>query len=194
MSRIPKTQSSRIVYRNPYVDIKVDTLERDGIQWEQVYFVKPNDNAAGVIATDGKGIYLVHQYRYASKAFFWQIPMGMIDKGNDPLETAKIELKEEAGIIAEKLQNIGMVVAEPGMSPQKVSIFVATELQKGTNNPTELEGEIKVQYFKMDEVHTMIREGEITCGFTLSALMLFKNNYLSYNLFATTKRKGGESS
>lgn len=179
MSRIPKTQSSRIVYRNPYVDIKVDTLERDGIQWEQVYFVKPNDNAAGVIATDGKGIYLVRQYRYASHAFFWQIPMGMIDKGNDPLETAKIELREEAGIIAEKLQKIGMVVAEPGMSPQKISIFVATGLQKGVNKPTELEGEMRVQYFKMDDVHTMIRDGKITCGFTLSALMLFKNNYLS---------------
>lgn len=171
---IPKTISSRSVYSNPYIDLKVDTLEFNGKQWEQAYFIKPNNDNVGILPITDTGIYLVSQYRYASKDYFWQIAMGQVDKNSNELDTATHELAEEVGFIAKEIQKIGSFNAEPGMSPAKTHIYLATGLFPVVAHTESSEVGMKAKLFTFNEIENMIKDGRILCGFTLSAYLLYK--------------------
>lgn len=178
MNKLPTITASKSIYKNEFLEIKVDTLSLDEHSWEYAYFIKPNKNAAGVLALDGRGVYLVNQYRHPSHDFFWQIPMGMVDVGSNELETAKKELQEETGIKAAKLTCIGSFLAEPGASNQKMFVYVGEELTLGKKHQEVKEIGMKLKHFTFEEIKQCISEGTIKCGFTLSALLLLKNNYL----------------
>ncbi len=178
MQKVPKKISSKEIYSNTYLSVKVDTLESEGYVWEQAYFTKPNKDSVVIIATDRKGVYLIHQYRYASAKYFWQLPAGMIEMGKSEIDAAQAELKEEAGIKAQKWKKIGSFNAEPGMSNQMAHVFVAEGLTKGKKELSPTEKGIEVVYFPFEKIQEMIQKGEIECGFTLSSLLLFQNNYL----------------
>ncbi len=179
MSKIPNVISTRSVYKNEFLEIKVDTLSLDDNQWEYAYFIKPNKNAAGVVAMDETGIYLVNQYRHPSHDYFWQIPMGMVDVGSNEQETARKELLEETGITAAKLTFIGSFFAEPGASNQEMFVYVGEGLTIGQKHEDIKEIGMKLRHFTFEEIKDNITKGNIKCGFTLSALLLLKNNYLS---------------
>jgi ADP-ribose pyrophosphatase len=171
---IPKTISSRSVYSNPYIDVKVDTLEFNGKQWEQAYFIRPNNDTVGILPISDLGIYLVSQYRYASKDYFWQIAMGQVDKNSTELDTATHELAEEVGFKAKDLQKIGTFNAEPGMSPAKTHIYLASGLEPVVAHVEGSEVGMKAKLFTFSEIENMIIDGRIICGFTLSAYLLYK--------------------
>lgn len=173
-----KVKSTRSVYKNRYVDVRVDTLKLKTHIWEYVYFVKPQKNSVGIIPLDKYGLYLVRQYRHASKLYLWQIIGGMIESGNTEKETAKKELKEEAGLVAKKMRRLGAFIAEPGMSPQKTIIYTAEHLTFEQNIPHITETGIQLKYFPFKQISNMIKKEQIICGFTLSSLLLLKNNCL----------------
>lgn len=177
MSIAPKVVSSKSIYKNKYTEVKVDRLRRNNFNWEQVYFVKPNKYGVGVLPVDNTGIYLVYQYRHASKTFLWQLPMGMIDEGKTEIETAKHELLEEAGIQAKKFTRIGSLIAEPGVIYQEEIIYVAEHLIIGKNQPEKNEVGMKVKHFTYKELGQMVQNGKLKCGFTLGGLMLLNNTF-----------------
>lgn len=178
MQKPPKTINSKTIHKNNFVEVKVDIVEANGKRWDQTYFTKPNKNGVGILPIDDKGIYLVNQYRHASKAFLWQIPMGMIDIGATPLETAKNELLEEMGLVANKLIKIGALIAEPGMSNQKTFVYIGENLIFKKQQPELYEVGMQVKHFTYEEIKKMIKDEKLVCGFTLSSLYLFHNNYL----------------
>lgn len=179
MTKIPQVTSSKSLYKNKFLEIKVDTLALNNKEWEYAYFIKPNKNAAGILPIDNTGIYLVNQYRYPSGEYFWQIPMGMVEVGSSELDTAKKELLEETGITTKRLTFIGSINAEPGMSNQETFIYVGEDLSFGEKHEDENEIGMKLKHFTFAEIQEQIAKGAIKCGFTLSALMLLRNNYLN---------------
>jgi len=56
--------SSRVVYRNKWMTVREDEIERDNGS-RGIYGVVEKHDSAIVIARDGDEIYLVEQYRYA---------------------------------------------------------------------------------------------------------------------------------
>lgn len=166
--------SSRTVYSNPYLEVRVDTIRLpNGNIYEQAYFVKPNQYSTGIVAIDGKYIYLVKQLRYTAGQWMWQIPMGTTHQGN-MLASAKKELKEETGLIAHRWRKLGSIRPEPGMTPQLTHIYLAQEFKEGGQEPEDTEIGIKVGKFTLDKMNQMIAEGKITCGYTLSAWQLYQ--------------------
>lgn len=174
--KVPKTIQSRSIYSNSYINIRVDTLKYNGKQWEQAYFTKPNKDSVGILPVTSEGIYLVSQYRHASKDYFWQIPMGMVDQNSSEREAAVHELAEETGLIANDLVKIGSFNAEPGMSPANTHIYVATGLKDGKARPEASEVALQSKLFTFKEIKEAVSSGVIHCGFTLSALYLY-NEY-----------------
>ena len=177
MPRDLKIVSSRTIYQNPYIKIIVDTLATKEHQWEQAYFERPNKNGVGVIPIDKTGIYLVKQYRHATREDQWQYPMGVLDFGRQPLEMAKIELREEAGLIAKKWTKLGSFIGNPGMSSQETFLFLAEDFVKTKSSPEKTEVGMQAKHFTFKQISQMVRKGQIKCGFTLSGFMLLKSRY-----------------
>ena len=95
-----KRIESRTVYTNPWLTLREDRVIRpDGKSG--IYTVVETRIATGVVAlTPDEEIYLIGQYRYPTEEYSWEIVEGGSDPGEDPLDTAKRELREEAGLVA----------------------------------------------------------------------------------------------
>lgn len=174
MTGTHETLSSRVVYENKHLKLKVDEVKfPNGYVSEQAYFVKPGQNSVGIVAVEDNFGYLVRQYRYTARQWMWQIPMGTSNK-KSLLSCAKQELHEEAGLKAKKWRKIGLIRPEPGMLTQPTTIYLAHDLSRGKQAPEEEEYGIKARRFSFDQIEEMMKRGKITCGYTLSAWLLFK--------------------
>ncbi|MCW8138237.1 MAG: NUDIX hydrolase [Planctomycetota bacterium] len=103
-----RTLSSRPVYANAWMRVREDQVLRpDGAPG--VYgVVEPVRVATGVVAlTDAGEVWLVGQYRYPTEVYSWEIIEGGADPHEDPLEGARRELKEEAGLEAADWRLLG---------------------------------------------------------------------------------------
>jgi ADP-ribose pyrophosphatase len=118
-------------------------------------------------------IYLIRQFRHAANGFIWEIPAGRLDPGETPATCAQRELEEEIGMTADVLARLTTVYTTPGFTDEKIHLFMAHELKKGTHR-RESDEFMEVQARRWSEVINMIRQGEILDAKTLVALMFIQ--------------------
>ncbi len=95
---------------------------------------------ATVVALDNRErVCLLRQYRHAVGGWIWELPAGKIDNQEPPLETARRELAEEAGVQADKWRALGEMISSPGVFDERIWLFLASELQPVDSVPEEHE-------------------------------------------------------
>lgn len=123
--------------------------------------------------TADKEIICIKQYRHALKSWQWELPAGMIDNENDaPLETAKRELEEETGNKAEYWMDLGSFYPSAGSTSEEIYLFAATGLI-ATEQQLENSEQIEVHKLTMEEVMTLIINGEFKHGAGLAAVLRY---------------------
>lgn len=86
--------------------------------------------AAAIVAlTDSGKIALVRQYRTALDRVTVEIPAGKLDAGEDPLECAKRELREETGFVAGRVRYLTTIASSAGFADELIHIYMATHLE-----------------------------------------------------------------
>jgi 8-oxo-dGTP pyrophosphatase MutT (NUDIX family) len=89
-----------------------------------------------------------------------------------PDELAARELREETGLRAGKLRQIGLLDVAPGMSSQRGRVFLATELTDGHPERELEEQDMRSAWLPRDQVEAMISAGEITDAQSVAAYAL----------------------
>ena len=104
----PWTQlSTRRVYQNPWIDVRQDEVITPGGSNGIYGVVHFRNLAVGIIPVSENGTtFLVGQYRYPLDEYSWEIPMGGCPLGTPVVASAKRELKEETGLLAEEFEQI----------------------------------------------------------------------------------------
>ncbi len=112
------------------------------------------------IEPDG-GVYLTRQFRYAAGAESVEVVSGGIDGGAEPEESAKKELREELGIEAMQLVNLGRMDMDTSIVHCPVSLFLARGLKF---TEAEQEGTERIEPFRttLRQAVEMVMRGEIT--------------------------------
>ncbi|GAA4619765.1 NUDIX domain-containing protein [Saccharopolyspora hordei] len=165
--------SSREVYANPWMSVREDGVRRpDGS--EGIYGVVDKPSYALVIPLDGDQLHLVEQYRYPLGIRRWEFPQGTApDRLDvDPLELAARELREETGLRAENLVELGLLDVAPGMSSQRGRVFLATGLTVGQHEREHEEQDMRAAWFSRAEFEKMVSAGEITDAQSIAAYAL----------------------
>ena len=83
---------------------------------------------------------LLRQYRYVADGWIWELPAGKLEPNEPPLETAKRELIEEAGISARHWESLGTVFSSPGVFSEVLHLFYAAELEPSHGGSRERRG------------------------------------------------------
>ncbi len=123
--------------------------------------------------TKDKEIICLKQYRHAIKSWQWELPAGMIDKESDAsLDTAKRELEEETGNKAEYWLDLGSFYPSPGSTSEEIYLFAATGLI-ATEQRLESSEQIELHKLTMEEVMTLIINGEFKHGAGLAAILRY---------------------
>lgn len=165
-----KTLSTKNVYKGKIFDITDDEiLLSDGLKRHREIIHHPGGVVICALKDDGN-LLLVKQYRYAVKSVQTELPAGRLEKGEDPFEAAKRELREETGYIAKNWESLGYIFTTFGICDEKLYLFKATDLTFDKPDPDE--GEI-LDYFELplNEVYNLIKNGTINDAKTICALM-----------------------
>ncbi len=126
-----------------------------------------HSGSAVMMAVDEKDrILLVKQFRLPAGKELWELPAGRLDPGESPLQAAKRELREETGYRAKTWVKLATFWASPGYVAEKMTIFLATELTAGEQEPMDDE-RIGTQWFSKKELSEAIRSGKIADAKTM---------------------------
>ncbi|HVW80500.1 MAG TPA: NUDIX hydrolase [Mycobacteriales bacterium] len=172
-----RTLSSREVYRNPWITVREDEVELpDGSAGR--YGVVDRPDFALVIPREPDGsVWLVEQYRYAIGRRSWEFPQGTWPPGKDrgPIdELARAELREETGIRADTLRNLGHLYTAYGFCSQGYDVWLATGLHQGEAEREPTEQDMVQRLFTAEELEAGIRTGEIFDSHSVAAYGLLK--------------------
>lgn len=170
----PIRLSSRLVYRNAWLALREDRIERpDGSRG--IYSVIDRPDFALVIASENDGFHLVDQYRYPIEGRYWEFPQGCFPNWQDgeQEELARTELAEETGLRAGTMRDLGHLFGWHGASSQAFTVFLATDLTQGPTNREPSEQDMRHRWFSRGEVERMIRDGTIKDNSTLAAYALY---------------------
>ncbi|MET3195549.1 NUDIX hydrolase [Bacillus sp. OAE603] len=131
------------------------------------------------ITEDGK-IVLVEQYRKALERSILEIPAGKLEKGEEPIHTAKRELEEETGYEANEWEHIQSFYTSPGFADEYIHIFVAKGLRKLENSAQLDEDEfVELLELSVEECLEELKKGSIhdakTC-YAIQYLQLLNKN------------------
>ena len=172
------TEASREVHDNPWFSVEVDdAVAPTGVSAQ--YFVQRYKNiAVGVLPLHDDGrVTLVGQWRYPFAAYSWELPEGGAPHDEDPLDGAKRELAEEAGLTARDWRQV-LVMHLSNASSDEVSIgYLAMGLEPtGTDfDPTEALTAATVPF--RDALNAAIR-GQIQDSITVA--MLLRLHHMAY--------------
>ena len=116
---------------------------------------------------------LVKQYRYAARGWLWEFPAGGIEKGESIEHGARRELMEECGYAPGRLKKILSFFPTPGISEEKMHLFLAQNL-KPAYAEKDADEEFEIKVFSLKQIGNMIRRKKIEDGKTLIGYFYMK--------------------
>lgn len=117
---------------------------------------------------------LIRQLRIATGRRIWEFPAGTAEKGESMIRCADRELQEETGWRADRLRKVLEFFPTPGVSNEKMHLFIADRLEKGTPHRPDDDEELEVRDFSVSQIEKMIRQGRIVDGKTILGFLCLK--------------------
>jgi ADP-ribose pyrophosphatase len=155
-----KPLSSERIYTGRVLNLRVDEIPL--VRGEGSRKVEVVEHAGGVVVIalpTPESIVLVKQYRHPTGGDLWEVPAGMIERGEPPLETARRELLEETGYRAQSLRFLWSIYTSPGFCEERIHFFVAEGLEPGQAQP-EADEEFELRIWPLDEAWELVtRDG-----------------------------------
>ena len=157
-----KTVSSKYVVKEPWMTVRKDSLMLpDGRvkddSWSLEY---PDWINVIAITKDGKYIF-ERQYRHGLDCVAWEIPAGVIEKGEKPLAAARRELMEETGFGGGKLEPFMQLCPNPGTNNNIAHTFLACGVEHEGAQHFDANEDLDVYLLTAEDVRGILERGEI---------------------------------
>ncbi|HEX2191000.1 MAG TPA: NUDIX hydrolase [Longimicrobiaceae bacterium] len=140
---------------------------------EQDFSIVESPEGVTVVAATPEGeLVLVEQYRHPLRTVTLELPSGVVDPGESPLEAAARELREETGYEAGGAEHVGTLELNPSWQTTRVHVVVVRDaVRRGGQEPDESE-DLRVRRVPAGDVERMAAAGEVRSCVALAALAL----------------------
>lgn len=120
------------------------------------------------IREDGK-IPIVRQFRAAIEQFSWELPGGIVDPNQTPLQACQQELYEEVGLIVQEAYELGAQYPDGGRLENKIHSFLVTATSDSAFVP---EPDVEPYFVTWQELQDMVKQGDFATSLHISTLFL----------------------
>ena len=139
---------------------------------EKDYNLVRHNDSVTIIPMDSDGnIWFVTQFRMGCERVLLELPAGVMDAGETPLDAALREVREETGMGAGQMDHLGSVYLAPGYSSEINHVFLATEIYPA---PLEMDDDefLSVEKYPADEALLLAQQARLQDSKSLAALYL----------------------
>lgn len=136
--------------------------------------VRPPDWVNVVAHTPDDRLVLVRQFRFGIDGFSLEIPGGVMEAGEDPVEAGLRELREETGYAGATARLLGSVHPNPAIQANRCHFVLVEAAVREHASEWDADEEIEVVALPVTEALARAHSGGITHALVLNALMLFE--------------------
>ncbi len=166
-----KLLNSETIFKGRVFTIRQDNLRTPDGRTTKFDIVEHHGSVV-ILPVDNDGnLLLVRQYRHAAVDNLLELPAGTLDPEEDPADCAAHEVREETGMGAGKLKELGKFYLAPGYSTELMTVFLATELRVDPLDP-DADEFLKVEKIPLTEALSMAETGQMPDAKTLAALLM----------------------
>ena len=171
MTDWPKIKSRRTTTISPWMEIIEREVEFTAGSQSQLYHAVAQQDYIAIVALTPDGrIPIVRQYRPALERFTWELPAGMVEKGEDTAETCRRELLEETGYPAKSVHALGdLSPCSARLSNRIHSFFVETGARAEKH---VAEAGIELRLVTPEVLAALILAGEFDLQLHIGAILL----------------------
>lgn len=126
-----KTTKTTSIFKGKVIDLQVDDVLLPNGNTSTRELVKHPGAVAIVALTESHHLLLVEQFRKPLDRTIFEIPAGKLEKGENPLECAKRELKEETGYTCREMKHLVSFYTSPGFADELIHIYFTDSLISG---------------------------------------------------------------
>lgn len=172
-----KLLSAKSLLDTPWMKVEDRSYDvGDGVVREHYYHIQKQDFAVIIpVMPDGR-LVVVRQYRRGTDEFLYEWPAGMVDPGEDVVQTAVRELAEETGYIGEG-RLLATLHVQPAFASMRAHV-VLVKIQQAGQPDLDPDETLEVHLFEVEEVRRMIRLGWIVDMTFLAAFQCFEHQSL----------------
>ena len=131
------TLESKTVYRGRLLEVLEDRVRMPDGKGTQREYVRHPGAVMMIPLLDPETVILVRQFRYAPRRHFYELPAGKIDPGEEPLQTARRELREECGYEAGDWRHLTTLHPCVGYSDERIELYLARDLKDVGSTPED---------------------------------------------------------
>jgi ADP-ribose pyrophosphatase len=152
------------VYDGGLIDLVVE-------MWgENTREIVEHPGSVAIVAVDrDERVILVRQLREPARKRLLELPAGGLEEGEDPLDSAKRELREETGLHGGEWREAAAFWTSPGFCNEHMHLYVATGVTEGEDD-LDADEEIEIVRWPLSEIAG--RLAEIEDAKTLAGLLL----------------------
>ena len=173
-----KTIGSREIYRNKWMRVREDVIERANGE-RGIYGVVDKEPSCLVIpletTAEGEFLYLVSQYRYTVGKRMMEFPQGTWEGSDaDPATVARGELREETGLRADRMTPLASLQIAYGVLNQVQHIYLAEGLIQGEHERDAEESDLEVHRVRVAEFEAMLLDGRVVDNCSAAAWGVYR--------------------
>jgi ADP-ribose pyrophosphatase len=168
-----RRRGSQRVYRCKIFDVdQIDFEPPDGRPAQPFVVIDAPDWVNVIALTPTQEVLLLRQYRFGVEQATLEIPGGMCDPGEPPIDAAQRELLEETGTRAREIVPLGWVHPNPAILSNRCHIFLARDVDRiAAPNPDPNEA-FEQCSAPLSEIPRLIAKREITHALVVAAFQL----------------------
>jgi ADP-ribose pyrophosphatase len=166
-----KTLKTEQIYSGKILNLRRDkvTTVNGGTAYREI-IEHPGGVVLAAITGDDKMV-MVRQFRKAVEKVVFEAPAGKLEHGEEIIQAAIRELKEETGYTAKQIESMGSYFSSCGYTSEKLHIFLCRDLSPGQTEFDEHEALI-VEEYPLKDLFQQALSGRIDDAKTALAIIL----------------------
>jgi len=174
-SRVDDGRHDRTIEQNWLFTLRKERFRSRRSKLEHDFYVVHLADAVHVIAlTPENELLLVRQFRAASGRDSLEVPGGLIDPGEDPLEAGARELLEETGYAGDPPSLVGTLWSNPSLVTSRTTTIVVRNVRRVAEPRLDQTEELTLERVPADDVFRLVQEGRIDHALVVAGLLWWR--------------------
>ena len=165
-----KVFGSRSLYKSRWVDLEfVDVETPEGVRFEH-HVLRMQRVAVVLVIDDAERVLMLRRHRFIDDSWGWEVPVGIVEPAEEPIQAAVREVREETGWVLSELEQTLKFQPAIGIADSEHYVFIG----RGAENagpPTDRDEADEVAWVPQEQLLAMVNDGTIRDGASLVGVL-----------------------